>query len=171
MATKIDSFEKLFLILLSDIFYVENEIIDKLPALAKKVQSKELKEALTVHVKETKSQVDRLNKIFSILGQKPVRVDWFGSMHNLYNKANEFFAENPAGPVFDATVIAFAQHIEHYEIATYGTLIEYADVLGYDEIKDLLKDTLKEESHADSLLSKLAMGGFFSQGINVKAAK
>lgn len=68
-------------------------------------------------------------------------------------------------------MIALAQRIEHVEIATYGTLKEYADVLDYDEVKDILNETIKEEGHADKVLTKVAEGGLLKEGVNVKASK
>lgn len=171
MVAKIQSFDELFLVLLSDIYAFEKEILKSLPEIEKYVSSKDLKEALKDHLKETKEQVVRLNKIFKLLGREPVSLKWQGAVDSLFEKGKEFCRENTPSPVLDAAIIALAQRIEHFEIATYGTLVEYAKVLDQSEIKDILEDTIKEEGKADTMLTKLAEGGFFSEGINVKATK
>ena len=89
---------------------------------------------------------------------------------NLFTDSNIFLRDSSPSMLLDAAIIFIAQRIEHYEIATYGILKEFADVLDYDEVSDILKSTLKEEAKADTLLTKLAKGGAFSKGINVEAA-
>lgn len=167
---KLNSFEDLFECLLSDIFAVESHLVKDLPALIKKAHSTELQEALKKHLEETKEQVARLNQIFQFLGEKPQKLEWGSVMKDLSVQATRFLSNNESSPLMDAAIIAMVQRVEHFEIATYGTLREFADVLGYDdEIKGLLKDSLKEESNADEALTKLAKGGIFSEGINVAA--
>lgn len=167
---KLNSFEELFVCLLSDIYEVENQIVKDVPLILKKVHSDELKEALQDHLRETKDQVKRLDKIFQLIKQRPRRVEWVGDIKNLFADAGGFLAENQPSPLLDAAIIAITQRIEHFEIATYGTLREFANVLDYDEVQDILKDTLKEEGHADTILTKLAKGHIFSKGINIEAA-
>lgn len=168
---KIDSLEALFYVLLSDIYYVENELLTAIPAMIKKAQSIELKDGLRKHLEETKEQVKRLERCFKQLDIQPARVEWVNNLHSLFQKADSLLNQNEISPALDATIIVLAQHVEHYEIATYGTLIEFCKVLDFHEVKDLLEETKKEEYHADKVLNKLAEGGVFGAGINVKAIK
>lgn len=167
---KLHSFEELFVCLLSDIYMVEKQIVQNVPFVLQKVHSDELKEALQNHLKETRDHIGRLDKIFGILNQSPRQVEWASDMKNLSSDAGSFLAENTTSPLLDAAIISMLQRVEHFEIATYGTLREYASVLGYDKVTDILKETLKEESNADSALTKLAAGGIFKKGINDRAA-
>jgi ferritin-like metal-binding protein YciE len=166
---KVTSFEKLFLVLLSEIYAVENHLTTVIPNLAKRASTKELRDTLQDHLKETKQQIVRLEEIFEKIGDAPIKVEWIPQSFAAYDKIQKFLDDNPTSAVTDAAIIAFAQRIEHYEIATYGTLREFAHALDYNEIKDLFKESLKEEAHADVCLTKLAQGGVFSQGINAKA--
>jgi ferritin-like metal-binding protein YciE len=168
---KLNSFEDLFYCLLCDIYEVENQLVKDIPILSKRAHSKELKETLQAHLSETKEQVKRLDKIFKIINKQPKRMEWASDVKNLFADAQAFLIENESSMLLDAAIIAIAQRIEHFEIATYGTLREFANVLDYDEVDSILKDTIKEEGHADKLLTKLAKGGVFSAGINVKAVK
>jgi ferritin-like metal-binding protein YciE len=168
---KLTSFENLFSCLLSDIYIVENLIIKNIPNIIKHTHSDELKEVLKNHLKETKEQAKRLDKIFQLLKLKPATEEWLSDIKQIFSDAESFLKENTSSPVLDAAVIAFTQRIEHFEIATYGTLKAFADVLDYDEVGDILKHSLKEEEKADVALSELAEGGVFKKGINVRAAR
>jgi ferritin-like metal-binding protein YciE len=168
---KLNSFEDLFVCLLSDIYEVENQIVKDIPVLMKRAYSDELKDALRTHLDETKEQVKRLDNIFRLIKQQPKRVEWASDVKNLFADAGAFLQENNPSPLLDAAIIAIAQRIEHFEIATYGTLREFAKVLDYDEVEDILDETIKEEGHADKLLTKLAEGGMFKKGINIEAAR
>ena len=166
---KVSSIEDLFLVLLSDIYSVEVQLVHVLPILARKAESKELKDAILTHLNETKEQVVRIERIFNKLNEEPVAVEPLSTMHYGFEQAQKFLSENTSSPAIDAAIIAIAQRVEHFEISTYGTLKEFADLLEYDEIKDLLKETLKEEAKANETLNKIATGGLFSSGINTKA--
>jgi ferritin-like metal-binding protein YciE len=168
---KIDTLENLFFVLLSDIYFVEEQLLKAMPEMAKKAQSEELKAGIETHTAETKEQIARLNEIFDILGQQPQRVDWINTMTVLFEKSRALLEQNTSSPALDAAIIVLAQRIEHFEIATYGSLAEFADVLGYDEIADILEETLNEESKTDKLLTSLAEGGFFKTGINEEAVR
>lgn len=168
---KLHSFEDLFLALLSDIYIVENQIVKDIPLLVERAQSEELKKALHTHLAETKEQVKRLDKVFKIVNHAHKRVEWANDVKALFVDVGAFLKENASSPLLDAAIIVIAQRIEHFEIATYGTLLEFAEVLGYHAVKDILKATIKEEGHADRVLTKLAEGGFFSKGINVEATR
>lgn len=168
---KLVSFEDLFLCLLSDIYMVEKQMVKEIPVLTKSVYSEDLKKALTHHLEETKDQVKRLDQIFQILGEKPKEVEWTSDIRTLFDDAKTFIQNNTPSALLDAAIVVIAQRIEHFEIATYGTLREFAKVLDYNEINDILKDTIKEEGKADTLLTKLAKGGMFKKGINIEAAR
>ena len=168
---KINSFEELFICLLSDMYAVEKILVKDLPHLIKKAYSEDLKDGLKTHFSETKEHVKRLDKIFHILNQRPMEVSWSGDIKALFVDTEKFLEENESSPLLDVAIIAFAQRVEHFEITTYGTLRAFADALDYDDVKSILKDTLKEEGHADKLLTDLAEGGLLTQGINVKAAQ
>lgn len=166
---KIDSFEKLFILLLSDVYAMTNFTAVILPQMARKAKSKDLKEALQGHAKEAGEQLARLEEIYVILDEHPLNVNWVSSIRSFFENAEKLLADNTPSAVLDAAIIAIVQKIEHNEIASYGTLVEFADVLEYDEVKRILKASIKEAGELDSLLNKLAVGGFFSEGINSKA--
>ena len=168
---KLNSFEELFICLLSDMYAVEKILVKDLPHLIKKAYSEDLKEGLKNHFSETKEQVKRLDKIFHILNQRPLDVSWSGDIKALFVDTEKFLDENESSPLLDVAIIALAQRVEHFEITTYGTLSAFADALDYDDVKSILKDTLKEEGHADKLLTDLAEGGLLTEGINIKAIK
>jgi len=166
---ELSSFKDLFIFLLSDIYIIENQLLVEVPKMVAKAHSEKLKEALKTHLGETKNQIKRLDRAFKLLGEKPRTVEWSRDVKHLFSDAEKFLKSNPSSPLLDAAIIVIAQRIEHYEIATYGTLREFANVLDNDEIKSILKESLKEEAEADTVLTKLAKGGMFSAGINVEA--
>lgn len=168
---KINSFEELFICLLSDIYVVEKILVKDLPHLIKKAYSEDLKDGLKNHFSETKEQVKRLDKIFHMLNQRPMEISWSGDIKALFVDTEKFLEENETSPLLDVAIIALSQRIEHFEITSYGTLCAFAEALDYDDIKSILKDTLKEEGHADKLLTGLAEGGLLTEGINVKAVQ
>lgn len=168
---KIQSFHQLFLTLLSDIYTVEKQLVQDLPKIVAKANSEELKKGIQKHHEETKKQVERLDKIFKILNETPREMEWSKDIKQLFTDLQNFVKENDKSYLLDATIIAFAQRVEHFEIATYGTLKAYANLLDLKEIKNLLEETLKEESHANELLNNAALGGFFKEGINKEATK
>lgn len=167
---KLTNFEDLFLSFLSYIYHFENQLVTQIPTVAELAYSDDLRKALYRHLDETKEQVKRLDKIFQILKQQPRQLEWSNEVKNLFSMAMSFLKDNSPSPLLDSAIILLVQRIEHYEIATYGTLKEFADVLDYDEVYDLLKESLKEESTADKHLTNIAAGGAFKKGINVAAA-
>lgn len=166
---KLNSFYELFLYLLSDIYTVEKQLLIDIPKMANKAHSKELNEGMQTQIKEIKAQVERLDSIFGILNEQPKNADWAGDLKRLFVDADQLLKGNTPSPLLDAAIIAVTQRIKHFEIATYRTLITYADILDLEEVKDILRETLDEEGHADKLLSKLAEGGVFKEGINLEA--
>lgn len=162
---------KLFIDELEDMMSCENQILETLPEMSKLASSKALKEALAMHVKETETQILRLSAIFSILGL-PVKEKRCKGMAGILAEGKEMVKERTRNSILDATIISAAQKVEHYEIASYGTLRSFAKHLDLDKkIADLLQETLDEEGSADKKLTKLAEGGIFTDGINEEAAE
>lgn len=163
------NFRELFVNELEDMYSSENQIVEALPKLIKLVSLPELKEALSNHLKETQKQVDRIEKIFAILGISPNEKRCMG-MEGILNEANDMIKNLTKSPTLDAAIISAAQKVEHYEIASYGTLRSFAQQLDLDyQIANLLQETLDEEGAADKKLTKLAEGSFFSSGVNKEA--
>ena len=152
---ELDSLEKLYIDELKDLYSAENQILKGLPRMIKAASSKELKRAFTDHERVTKRQVKRLERIFKELGASP-RGKKCAGMEGLIEEAKELISEKPAPDVLDAGLISKAQHVEHYEMAGYGTVRNYAKVLGYRDQAALLQETLNEEGDADKLLTQIS---------------
>jgi len=150
---------------LKDIFWAEKALTKAIPKMIKKTSSKELKLALESHLKETEEQVTRIEEIFSELGKEP-RTKKCESMEGLIKEAEEVINESEEGVMRDAGIIAAAQKVEHYEIASYGTLRTFAQTLGLKNAVTLLEETLKEEKGADEKLTEIA-----ESSINEEAAR
>lgn len=150
---------------LKDIYWAENALVKALPKMVKKATSEELNEALTSHLEETKAQVSRLEKVFSLIKVK-AEAKKCDAMEGLLKEAESIMEECEEGSMRDAGIIAAAQKVEHYEIATYGTLRQFAETLGLTEVTTLLETTLQEEKEADLKLSEVAM-----DAINVDASE
>jgi ferritin-like metal-binding protein YciE len=153
----IKSMEDLFLHGLQDVYYAEQQIVKSLPTMIEKATNRELAKGLRDHLRETEHQVARLEKVFENLGQRPKGTDC-PAIDGLIKEANEVAGEVDDKNVLDAAVIGSAQAIEHYEISRYGTLIAWAEELGYENVTGLLKANLKEEKAADKKLNMLAEG-------------
>lgn len=154
---------------LHDLLSAEEQIVEALPEVAKASESPELKDAFESHLKETKGQVQRLEKIFKLL-QIPKKEKHCKAMKGLIQECSEVLKDfKTKSPVRDAALISKAQRIEHYEIAAYGTVHEFARELDLDAVADLLDETLYEEGNADKKLTKIAKGGLFKLGINKQA--
>ena len=136
---------------LGDIYDAEQQLIKALPKMAQAVDSPELKEAIESHLRETEEQVERLKEVFDKLGQPP-KPKPCKAMQGLIAEAEQGIKDQDG----DAAVIAMAQKIEHYEIATYGTLRSWASLLEEEDIADLLADTLDEEKSCDEQLTEIA---------------
>jgi len=161
---------QLFIDELEDMYSSENQIVESLPNLIKVASHKDLKEALSHHLKETEAQVTRLEKIFSILGEEPSE-NTCEAMEGLIAEAEDLTQGKTKSPTLDAAIISAAQKIEHYEIASYGILRSFAKHLNFNkEVVNLLQDTLDEEGAADKKLTKIADGTLFTTGVNQKAA-
>ena len=160
----LDSLEKLFIDELRDIYNAEKQITRALPRMAKAAESPELQQAFTKHLKETEGQIQRLEQVFKELGQA-VRGKKCKGMEGLLEEGKEKLEEEGEPQVMDAALIASAQKVEHYEIAAYGCLRTYAELLGYSQAAQLLQQTLQEEEATDKKLTELG-----ESGINQAAA-
>ena len=151
----VDTLERLFLEELKDLYSAEHQITKALPKLIKAAESEELKAAFESHLEETNTQIERLDKIGQILG-KNLKGKTCEGMKGVLSEGSEIVEEVSTGIVRDAGIISAAQRVEHYEMAGYGAVHEYATLLRQDEIASLLAETLKEEKAADAKLTKIA---------------
>ena len=140
---------------LKDIYWAEKALIKTLPKMAKNASSAELVAALNNHLEVTKNQVTRLEQVFELLGKK-AQVKKCDAMEGLIKEGEGIIEGTKEGPVRDAGIISACQKVEHYEIATYGTLASFANLLGEAEAAELLKETLAEEKDADVALTDIA---------------
>jgi ferritin-like metal-binding protein YciE len=150
-----NSLKGLFVDELKDLFSAENQITKALPKMAKAASSDELREGFEEHLEQTKGQIERLQQIFEKLGEKPGGKKCMG-MEGLLKEGAEVMGEDYEDAVMDAALISAAQRVEHYEIAGYGSVIAYAELLGEDEAASLLKETLEEEKETDEKLTELS---------------
>jgi ferritin-like metal-binding protein YciE len=160
----IKTMDDLFLHVVQDIYYAEQQIQKALPDMVAKATNRELTTALKSHLEETKKQVVRLEQVFDLLGKK-AKAASCPAIDGIIKEANEIAGEVSDKKVLDAALIAAAQAVEHYEITRYGTLIAWAEELGKDAVAKLLATTLKEEQAADKKLSSIA-----EKKVNLKAA-
>jgi len=140
---------------IKDIYWAEKALTKALPKMAKNATEPSLKEALQGHLEETKNQIQRLEQVFQTIDKKP-QAKKCDAMEGILKEGDGILEETEAGSVRDAGIIAACQKVEHYEIATYGTLVAFADQLGNKEASKLLAETLKEEYGADDKLSGIA---------------
>jgi len=154
---------ELFVNELKDIYWAEKALTKAIPKMIKNATSGELKDALTEHLEVTEEQVKRVEQVFEKIGEK-AQAKKCEAMSGLIKEAQEIMEETEKGVVRDAGIISAAQKVEHYEIATYGTLCAFAKTLGEDEAVELLEETLNEEKEADISLSQIA-----ESSINVEA--
>jgi ferritin-like metal-binding protein YciE len=152
---KLKNLEDLLVDELKDLYSAENQILKALPKMAKAAESEDLVAGFQQHLKETQNQVKRLDKISKILG-KSLKGKKCAAMEGLVEEGKEIMEEDAEPSVMDAGLIVAAQKVEHYEISAYGSARTHADVLGYDDIADLLKETLDEEAATDKKLSSVA---------------
>lgn len=140
---------------LKDLYSAENQLVKALPKMAKAASSDELRQGFEEHLEQTKGQVERLETIFESLDEQPKGKKCVG-MEGLIKEGAEIMGEDFEGPVMDAALIGAAQRVEHYEIAAYGTVCEFARILGESEHVSLLQETLDEEKETDEKLTELA---------------
>jgi ferritin-like metal-binding protein YciE len=140
---------------LQDIYSAEQQIAKALPKMIKKANSGKLSQALTAHLEQTKLHVERVASAFEETG-KSAKAKKCEAMAGLIKEAEETMAQDADADVADAILIGLAQKVEHYEIATYGTLCTWADQLGYTNAKGLLGQNMDDEEKVDKLLSNLS---------------
>jgi len=146
---------KLFEDSLKDIYWAEKALTKAIPKMVKKATSGELKAALENHLQETEEQVKKVEQVFEMIGKKAVAKKC-EAMAGLVKEAEEIMEETEEGAMRDAGIIAAGQKVEHYEIATYGTLKTYARILGLEDAATILEEILEEEKNADQTLTGCA---------------
>ncbi len=140
---------------LCDIYHAEKQLVKALPKMAKRATDATLVAALHDHLEATKRHVEQVEAAFEDTG-KAVRAKKCEAMAGLLEEAQGMMAEQADPEVMDAVIIALAQKVEHYEIATYGTLCSWATALGYKKAKDSLGQNLSDEENTDKMLTKLS---------------
>jgi ferritin-like metal-binding protein YciE len=166
MAMKKNALEKLFTDNLMDIYDAEHQVLEALPKMAEAAKSDALKKGFTQHLAQTRKQIERLEKVFETVNRQPRRKPCKG-MQGLIEEGQHHMEELKEEPeALDAGLIASAQKVEHYEIAAYGTVKTYAEMLGNERAAKLLDETLSEEFDTDDKLTDLAVNQ-----INLEAMK
>lgn len=150
---------------LKDIYWAENALLKAIPKMIKNATSPELTESMTMHLEQSKEQVNRLDQVFKLIKVK-AEAKKCDAMEGLIKEATSIMESCEEGSMRDAGIISAAQKVEHYEIASYGTLRQFAETLGLTEVEQLLATTLQEEKEADLKLSEVAM-----EAINVEASE
>ena len=153
---KMETLQELYVEQLRDIYDAENQLMKALPKMAKEATNEELKAAFETHLEQTEEQISRLDRIFEELGEKS-KGHKCKAMAGLVEEGKELMEEDADEDVMDAGLICAAQKIEHYEIATYGCLRTYAEMLGFDEQADVRQETLDEDKDTDENLTELAV--------------
>jgi ferritin-like metal-binding protein YciE len=151
----LDTLEKLYVSELRDLYSAENQLLKALPKMAKGASSPELKDAFEKHLEQTRGHVERLEQVFEQLDESP-KGKTCKAMKGLIEEGSEILEEDGEDSVLDAGIIVAAQKVEHYEIASYGSVRTFANLLGQDEAAKLLQSTLDEESEANNVLNQLA---------------
>ncbi len=161
---RLESLENLLLHEVKDLYHAEKQLIKALPKVAKKASSPQLKSAVEEHLQQTETHVNRLERVFELLGQPAKGVKCKG-MKGILEEGEDDMSEKGTPETLDAAIIMAAQKVEHYEIAAYGSAATWADMMGRKDIKELLGQTLDEEEKTDKKLTELAR-----MGINQKSA-
>ena len=161
---KLQSLQDLLVEQLKDLFSAENQLIKALPKMAKGASSPDLRGGFEEHLEQTKGQLDRLERIFENVGEKP-KGKKCAAMEGLIEEGEEMVSNAKDSPILDAGLIAAAQKVEHYEMASYGCARTWAEQLGHDEAAGLLQETYEEEKATDEKLTELA-----KQTINQEAS-
>jgi ferritin-like metal-binding protein YciE len=164
MATKENSLKEVYIDELKDLYNSENQLIKAIPKMAKAANSTDLRAGFEEHLEQTKNHATRLDQILEALGENP-RGKKCKGMQGIVAEGSEVIDQSHEGAVRDSALIAAAQRVEHYEIAAYGVVRAFAELLGQNEAVSLLTQTLSEEKETDEKLSELA------QAINQEAAQ
>ena len=151
----IKTLNDLFVHMLQDIYYAEQQGTKAMPQMIEKTAAPELRQALEIHMNETNGQISRLERVFTLHGE-PIKAVDCQAMDGLVKEAKEIMSDCDDPQVLDAAILSAAQAVEHYEIARYGTLVALARQLGREDCASLLHETLEEEKAADRRLSGLA---------------
>jgi len=162
---KLENLEQLFLQELRDLYDAEDQITEALPKMIEAAHYPELKNALQEHLEITRQQIQRLDQVFNILGEDASGQTCKG-MKGVIKEGDEIVSQGGDNATVDAGIISAAQRVEHYEMAGYGTVRTYAELLGQQQIASLLQQTLDEEKEADEKLTEIAR----SLNIEAKAA-
>jgi ferritin-like metal-binding protein YciE len=155
MAREPKTLDDLFHDSLKDIYFAEKKILVALPKMAKAAESEDLAQAFEKHLGETEGQVERLEQVFAVIDKKPQGKNC-PAILGLVEEGKEIIDEYKGSPALDAGLLSAAQAVEHYEISRYGTLVAWAEELGYRDAIPLLEATLAEEKATDKALSELA---------------
>jgi ferritin-like metal-binding protein YciE len=165
-----ESLRDLFVDQLKDLYWAETASVQLWPRIAAAATDTKLREALDAHVGKTHRHVERLKSIFAELGLAP-EGETCQAMQGLMLEVQDAITSYQDATVRDAALITAVQRMEHYEMAGYGTVRTFAEVLGYGNVAETLQKTLDEEGEADHQLTDIAVGSFFSKGINQQAAE
>lgn len=165
MATKAQkTLEDMFVDTLKDMYFAEKKIVKTLPKMAKAASNADLKAGFQKHLTETEGQIKRLEQVFELVG-KPARGKACPAINGILEEGSEIMEEFKGSPALDAGLTAAAQAVEHYEIARYTSLSNWADTLAMGEAAKLLRTNLQEEQATDAALSSLAEGGLNEQAL------
>lgn len=159
---EMETLRDLFLDELRDVYHAEGQLVKALPKMAKSADSEELQAAFEQHLEETKGHQQRLEEVFELFDEKP-KTKVCKGMQGIVDEGKDMLKEDAEADVLDAALIAAAQRAEHYEIAVYGTLRTYAQLLGEEKAAKILQSILNEEGETDKKLTRLA------ESINVEA--
>ncbi|OKL41516.1 YciE/YciF ferroxidase family protein [Pontibacter flavimaris] len=162
---KLNNLKDLLIHELKDIYNAEQQITKALPKMMKATSSDTLKKAFEEHLMVTEKQIERLEKVFELMGEK-AKGEKCKAMEGIIREADSMMDERADAAVMDAALIASAQRVEHYEIAAYGTVCTYAKQLGMNDVLKLLHQTLEEEKMTDEKLTMIA-----EKSINIKAER
>jgi len=147
--------KELFLDELADIYDAETRLGEALPKIAEAAENESLRQALENHLDETENQANRLERVFSAFGQT-AKAKKCKAIVGLLKEADDIISDNEGSPTNDAALISAVQKVEHYEIASYGCLREWAELMGKTEAASILEAILNEEKAADARLTELA---------------
>ncbi|MBC5991579.1 YciE/YciF ferroxidase family protein [Pontibacter cellulosilyticus] len=162
---KLNNLKDLLIHELKDIYNAEQQITKALPKMIKECSSDKLKQAFQDHLQVTEKQIQRLEKVFDMIGEKATG-EKCKAMEGIIKECESMMSERADKSVMDAALIACAQRVEHYEIAAYGTVRTYANQLGMRDVVQQLEMTLEEEKQTDALLTQIA-----EQAVNIKAER
>ncbi len=165
---KVQSLQDFYINQLKDAYSAEKQLLEALPEMVEASSNNDLKQAFKQHFQKTKRHMETVRSILDEMDENPGNKKCHG-MAGLIEESKELIKADADANARDAALILAAQKVEHYEIATYGGLRTYAKSLGFNDVADKLQSVLDEEYDADQKLDDLAMGGVFSEGLNVQA--